>query len=111
MVFTYVCSVRTWPSAGQRLLLTRNGLHTYWRRLLKEAGITGLRFHDLRHDFGTTAATLVGQSQAGAARAMNHRDIKTTLKYAHVLDSEVAAAMEHVAESRKKSRTRLREIG
>jgi hypothetical protein len=42
---------------------------------------------------------------------MNHRDIKTTLRYAHVLDSEVAAGMERVAESRKKSRTMLRKIG
>jgi len=38
-------------------------------------------------------------------KALNHRDIKTTLRYAHVLDSDVAEAMERVAESRNRSRT------
>ena len=37
-------------------------------------------------------------------KAMNHRDIKTTLRYAHVLDSEVAEALERVQKSRNKSR-------
>jgi hypothetical protein len=36
---------------------------------------------------------------------------KTTARYAHVLDEEVAAAMERVAKSRKKSRTPLQEVG
>jgi hypothetical protein len=36
-------------------------------------------------------------------KAMNHRDIKSTLRYAHVLDQDVA--VEAVADSRKKSRT------
>jgi hypothetical protein len=35
---------------------------------------------------------------------MNHSDIKTTLKYAHVLESEVAEALERVQNSRNKSR-------
>ena len=39
----------------------------------------------------------------------NHRDIKSTLRYAHVLDDDVAAAVERIAKSRKKSRTKVRE--
>jgi hypothetical protein len=39
---------------------------------------------------------------------MNHRDIKSTLRYVHVLDEDVAAAVERLAESRKKSRTTVR---
>jgi hypothetical protein len=36
---------------------------------------------------------------------MNHADIKTTARYyAHVLDADIAEAMERVQESRKKSR-------
>ena len=34
------------------------------------------------------------------ARMLNHTDIKSTLRYAHVNDSEVAEAMERVAKSR-----------
>ncbi len=37
-------------------------------------------------------------------RALNHADLKTTTRYAHVLDHEVAEAMERVAaKSPKKS--------
>jgi hypothetical protein len=43
-------------------------------------------------------------------KALNHRDIKSTLRYAHVLDEDVAAAIEDVAKSRKKSRTEVREV-
>lgn len=42
---------------------------------------------------------------------MNHRDIKTTLRYAHVLDSEVAEALERVQESRTKSRNLKKVVG
>jgi site-specific recombinase XerD len=43
-------------------------------------------------------------------KALNHSDIKSTLKYAHVLDDEVAEALQRLQESRKKSRTHLREV-
>jgi hypothetical protein len=44
-------------------------------------------------------------------KALNHADLKTTLRYAHVLDEEVAAALEQLAESRTKSRTASRKAG
>jgi len=44
-------------------------------------------------------------------RALNHSNIKTTIRYAHVLDAEVASALERVTESRKKSRTSTRKTG
>jgi site-specific recombinase XerD len=34
-------------------------------------------------------------------RALNHADLKTTTRYAHVLDSEIAAAIEAVAQEQK----------
>ena len=43
-------------------------------------------------------------------KALNHKDIKTTMRYAHVLDEEIAEGMERVAESRNRSRSRLREV-
>jgi hypothetical protein len=47
----------------------------------------------------------------GSGLSTNHRDIKSTLRYAHVLDEDVAAAVEQLAESRKKSRTAVRRAG
>jgi site-specific recombinase XerD len=43
-------------------------------------------------------------------RLLNHASIKTTTRYAHVLDDEVAEAMERVAELRKTTRTTVRKM-
>ena len=75
----------------------------------KLAGITDLRFHDLRHDFATKLLRTTGNLRL-VQKALGHASIKTTERYAHVLDEEVAQAMERVAESRSKSRSRLREV-
>ena len=72
------------------------------------AGVTGFRFHDFRHNFGTKLLRETGNLKL-VQRALNHADIATTTRYAHVLDAEVAEAMEAVTKSRKKSRSRMRE--
>src|SRR5262249_28644458 len=95
---------------GQRYPLTYNGVKIVWRRLRRRAGVTGFRFHDFRHDLGTKLLRETGNLKL-VQRALNHADIKTTTRYAHVLDDEVANDMERVAESRKKSRTNTRKIG
>jgi site-specific recombinase XerD len=42
---------------------------------------------------------------------LNHADIKTTVRYAHVLDEDIAAALDRVQKSRKKSRSAKRKVG
>jgi hypothetical protein len=69
-----------------------------------EAGVKDFRFHDYRHDFGTKLLRETGNLKL-VQKALNHRDIKSTLRYAHVLDADVASAVEAVAKSRKKSQT------
>jgi integrase len=86
---------------GKRYPLTYSGAQALWLRLRKRAGVVGFRFHDYRHDFGTRLLRETGNLKL-VQRALNHRNIKTTTKYAHVLDSEVADAMERI-ESPKKS--------
>jgi integrase len=93
---------------GQRYPLTRSGIKIAWRRLRKRAGVTGFRFHDFRHNFGTKLLRETGNLKL-VQRAMNHADITTTTRYAHVLDTEVAEAMEAVQKSRRKSRAKLAE--
>jgi integrase len=87
-----------------RYPITYAGVQMYWRSLRKRTGIVGLRFHDLRHDFGTKLLRETGNLKL-VQKAMNHRDIKTTLRYAHVLDHEVRDGMERAAKSRARSRT------
>src|ERR1044072_302603 len=46
------------------------------------AGVTDLRWHDLRHTFGTQLAE-AGCSDATIAELMGHTDPKTTRRYTH----------------------------
>jgi integrase len=73
------------------------------------AGVADFRFHDFRHDFGTKLLRDSGNLKL-VQKAMNHRDIKSTLRYAHVLDEDVAAAVERLAESRKNPRSKVRKV-
>lgn len=48
----------------------------------RRAGITNLRFHDLRH---TSATRMIetGASIVAVSRILGHADLKTTMRYAH----------------------------
>jgi integrase len=101
LVFTYVAArTRDDRIKGARYPLTYSGAKIAWRRLRKRAKVTGFRFHDFRHDLGTKLLRQTGNLKL-VQRALNHADLKTTTRYAHVLDTEVAAAMERVTESPK----------
>jgi integrase len=105
-VFTYVAErTRGGRIKGERYPLTLSGTKTRWRRLRKAAGVTGFRFHDFRHDFASKLLRETGNLKL-VQRALNHADLKTTARYAHVLDTEVAEALERHQKSRTKSRTR-----
>jgi integrase len=108
-VFTYVAvygNKRIGRVRGQRYPLTLTGAKSAWQRMRDKSGVKDFRFHDYRHDFGTKLLRACGNLKL-VQKALNHRDIKSTLRYAHVLDEDVAAAVERIAESRKKSRTIL----
>jgi integrase len=112
-VFTYVAvygNKRLGRVRGQRYRLTLNGAKSAWQRMRAKAGVKDFRFHDYRHDFGTKLLRDSGNLKL-VQKAMNHRDIKSTLRYVHVLDEDVASAVQRVAESRKKSRTTVRKVG
>lgn len=107
-VFTYVAArTRGGRIKGQRYPITYSGVKIVWRRLRAKAGVTGFRFHDFRHDVGTKLLRQTGNLKL-VQKALNHADLKTTAKYAHVLTDEVAAALEQLQQSRKKSRSKGR---
>jgi integrase len=112
-VFTYVAvygNKRLKRVRGQRYALTLTGAKSAWQRMRAKAGVKDFRFHDYRHDFGTKLLRETGNLKL-VQKALNHRDIKSTLRYAHVLDQDVASGVEAIAKSRKKSRTTVRKAG
>jgi integrase len=112
-VFTYVAvygNKRLGRVHGRRYPLTLSGTKAAWRRLRAAAGVTNFRFHDFRHDFGSKLLR-DSRNLKLVQRALNHADIKSTLRYAHVLDDEIANAVEQVVKSRTNSRTVVRKVG
>lgn len=80
---------------GKRL----DNISTAWRKLITDAEIEGFTFHDLRHDFATKTL------QAGAdivvlSKLLGHSDLKMTLRYSHVTDEALAAAVERLPVNR-----------
>jgi integrase len=92
-VFTYVAErTRDGRQEGLRYPVTLNGLKTAWRRLRKRAGVVGFRFHDYRHNFATKLLRATGNLKL-TSRALDHSSTRTTERYAHVVDAEVAGAV------------------
>lgn len=111
-VFTYVAK-RTRKKQklvkGQRYPITYSGLKSAWKRIVAASKVEDFRFHDIRHDFATKLLRETGNLKL-VSRALNHADIKTTTKYAHVVDDEVAAGINAMQKSRKKSRKPIRKV-
>lgn len=101
LVFTFVAA-RTLKGRGlikgERYPITYQGVKTAWRRLRAAAWVVGFRFHDFRHNLGTKLLRETGNLKL-VQRALNHSDLKTTARYAHVLDQDVAEALEQFAKS------------
>jgi integrase len=84
--------------------MTYSGVDTAWGRALAKAGMTGLHLHDLRH---TAATRLLSKSQnlRLAQKLLRHRDIRSTLRYAHALDEDLRDALEATRNSGKSPET------
>lgn len=69
-----------------------------WMAVCKEAGISGVRLHDLRH---TAASIAVGQgvSLPVIGRLLGHTQAQTTLRYAHVDNDPALAAANLIGEA------------
>lgn len=61
----------------------RISIRKAWDEALKRAGITNLRFHDLRHTFATYAAES-GASNLELATAMGHETLQMLQRYTHM---------------------------
>lgn len=79
-------------------------IKTAWKTACKLAGITDLRFHDLRHTFGTRAAD-DGVALSAIRDVLGHKSIQTTERYAHATDKGKRQAVEALEKKPKKSVT------
>jgi integrase len=110
-VFTYVAQqTQGGKVRGERYPITKGGLNTRWKRTRIAAGLINFRFHDFRHDLATKLLRETGNLKL-VQKALNHADIKTTARYAHVLNEDVAVALNRVQKSRKKSRSTTIKVG
>ncbi|HKG77115.1 MAG TPA: tyrosine-type recombinase/integrase, partial [Beijerinckiaceae bacterium] len=96
-VWSYV--VQRGPEAGERRPITVAGFDRTMDTTLKTAGIHDFRPHDLRHDFGSKLLRLTGNLKL-VQKALDHTDIKATVRYAHVLDEDVAHGLADLEQSR-----------
>jgi integrase len=63
--------------------LDASALYRRYKATLKRAGLRSLRFHDLRHTFGTQVIGNPRVSIVQLKEWMGHADIDTTMKYLH----------------------------
>jgi len=79
--------VFTHPS-GTGLPLDASAVSKAFKRALKKAGVRQVRFHDLRHTFGTMMAASPNVSMRTLQGWLGHADPGTTAIYAHFAPSD-----------------------
>lgn len=93
-----------WVIAGEAPGSRLKTLKSTWRRVRLRAGLEDVRLHDLRHSYATRALAL-GESLTMIGKLLNHAQMQSTARYAHIMaDADRAAAArvgdriaEHVA--------------
>mgnify|MGYP006283080501 CR=1 FL=1 len=72
----------------------------FWAAIQREADLPDVRIHDLRHTF---ASLLVsgGASLEMIGKLLGHTQARTTMRYAHLMDSPLRAGVDAVADAMK----------
>jgi len=74
------------PRTGARVFDIQ--VNPHWKSIRAEAGLDGVRLHDLRHTYASHALA-VGEHILTIGKLLGHRDPETTFKYAHLADAHV----------------------
>lgn len=96
-VFTY--EVQTGQRKGQRRPVTVSGFRKAHETARAAADLPDFRIHDCRHTFASRMLRAHHDLKL-LMRALDHSDISSTVRYAHVLDEDVRAARQEIRVSR-----------
>lgn len=83
-----------WNPATQRPITDIGNL---WSKLRDEAGLPGVRIHDLRHSFASHAAAH-SETLPMIGKLLGHADVRTTTRYAHLDDGHVIEAAQRIGD-------------
>ena len=67
-----------------------------WSRIRDEAGLPGLRLHDLRHSWASVAA-MNGVDMVTIAKLLGHALVETTERYVHLSDQSASDVADRVS--------------
>jgi integrase len=76
------------PSGGGRPL---QEIKNFWRAACQQAGLDGVRLHDLRHTYASVLASS-GLSLPIIGALLGHTQASTTQRYAHLMDDPLRQA-------------------
>jgi integrase len=97
-VFTYQC--QKGKDKGKRFPITAQGLRRVTDTAFRKAGIEDFRRHDFRHSFASRALR-AGADLRSLMGAMDHQDISSTVRYAHLVKSQVTDTRARVTVNRQ----------
>ena len=86
-----------WIIPGRRPSRHMEKPYGTWYRITKAAGLEGLRFHDLRHSFGSLGH-MAGLTQRQIADMLGHASMATTERYLHGYQGDAGGAVDVVAD-------------
>jgi len=72
------------------------GIERLWRSVRSDAGLPGLRIHDLRHSFAAVGAA-GGDSLVILGAILGHSNAATTQRYAHLSNDPVRTAADRIS--------------
>lgn len=72
--------------------MNAGSLEQVWRRLLIRAGISGLRFHDLRHE-GVSRLFERGLNVIQVSSISGHKELRMLKRYAHLDAADLVARL------------------
>lgn len=69
-----------------------------WRIVCERAGIRDMRIHDCRHSFASRVLAL-GKNLPAIGKLLGHRQVETTVRYAHLAQDSVREAAVRISDS------------
>jgi integrase len=85
--------IRAMPRVGDMVFpVSANALRLAWERLRHRAGVSGLRFHDLRHE-AVSRFFEKGLNMPEVAAISGHRDPRMLMRYTHPKAEAIAAKL------------------